>query len=143
MSAFHTAEVCTVFRIGSPPRPALASAQPLQAGEGQAGSAAIYWTVGALAVGGRAQAFKGVSSGMLPPMGLLFGLLVGFVASQVWTNVDHAQLAVDPEASVKWAGVVIVGVLTLLTTRSCTSPTGSPPPSPWGCSPPRWRPRSC
>ena len=60
---------------------------------------AIYWVVATLAVGERAQTFSGVSSGMLPPMGLLFGLLVGFVAAQVWTNVDRAQVAVDREAS--------------------------------------------
>ena len=63
-------------------------------------AAAIYWAVVTLAVGEeRAHTFSSVSSGMLPPMGLLFGLLVGFVASQVWTNVDRAQLAVDREAS--------------------------------------------
>ena len=32
-------------------------------------------------------------------MGLLFGLLVGFLAAQVWNNSDRAQLAVDREAS--------------------------------------------
>jgi hypothetical protein len=32
-------------------------------------------------------------------MGLLFGLLVGFLAAQVWTASDRAQLAVEREAS--------------------------------------------
>ena len=32
-------------------------------------------------------------------MGLLFGLLVGFLAAQVWNAADRAQLAVDREAS--------------------------------------------
>jgi uncharacterized membrane protein HdeD (DUF308 family) len=60
---------------------------------------AIYLVVFALAKGRRAQAFKAVSSGLLPPMGLLFGLLVGFLAAQVWNNVDRAELTVDREAS--------------------------------------------
>jgi hypothetical protein len=62
-------------------------------------SAAIYWVVMALAKGRRAQAFKAVSPGMLPPMGLLFALLVGFLVAQVWGDVDRAQLAVNREAS--------------------------------------------
>jgi hypothetical protein len=33
-----------------------------------------------LAVDDRARAFKAVSPGMLPPLGIIFGLLVGFVA---------------------------------------------------------------
>ena len=34
----------------------------------------IYWIVKALAVGNRARAFKGVSPGLLPPLGIIFGL---------------------------------------------------------------------
>ncbi len=62
-------------------------------------TAAIFFVVMALAKGGRAEAFKAVSPGLLPPMGLLFGLLIGFLAAQVWSNSDRAQLAVDREAS--------------------------------------------
>ncbi len=62
-------------------------------------AAAIFVVVMALAKGRRAEAFKTVSPGLLPPMGLLFGLLVGFLAAQVWSNADRAQLAVDREAS--------------------------------------------
>ena len=62
-------------------------------------AAAIFVVVTALAKGRRGEAFKAVSSGLLPPMGLLFGLLVGFLAAQVWSNADRAQLAVDREAS--------------------------------------------
>ena len=62
-------------------------------------TAAVYLAVMALAVGRRGEAFKGVSSGMLPPMGLLFGLIVGFLAAQVWSDADRAQLAVNREAS--------------------------------------------
>ena len=49
-------------------------------------AAAIFVVVMALAKGRRAEAFKAVSPGLLPPMGLLFGLLVGFLAAQVWSN---------------------------------------------------------
>ena len=62
-------------------------------------AAAIYLTVMRLAVDGRARAFKALSPGMLPPLGIIFGLLVGFVAVQVWGDFDHAKTAVTNEAS--------------------------------------------
>jgi hypothetical protein len=62
-------------------------------------AAAIYLAVFALAKGPRAQAFKALSPGMLPPMGLLFALLAGFLAVQVWNDAGVAQQAVDSEAS--------------------------------------------
>ena len=62
-------------------------------------AAAIYVCVTALATGRRADAFKSVSPGLLPPMGLLFGLLVGFLVADVWSDSARAQQAVDREAS--------------------------------------------
>jgi len=62
-------------------------------------TAAIYVGVLALAKGERERSFASVSPGMLPPMGLLFGLLVGFLAAQVWSDANQAQLAVNREAS--------------------------------------------
>ena len=59
----------------------------------------IYVAVMALAVGKRGEAFKAFSPGMLPPMGLLFALLVGFLAAQVWSDAGRAQEAVNREAS--------------------------------------------
>ena len=47
-------------------------------------AASIYWVVTRLAVNDRARAFKAVSPGMLPPLGILFALLVGFIAVEVW-----------------------------------------------------------
>ena len=62
-------------------------------------AAAIYLTLIRLAVDDRARAFKALSPGMLPPLGIIFGLLVGFVAVQVWNDFDHAKSAVTNEAS--------------------------------------------
>ena len=42
---------------------------------------AIHVVVHALAVGERARASKSVSPGMPPPLGIVFGLFVGFTAS--------------------------------------------------------------
>lgn len=73
-------------------------------------AAAIYWLVMTLAVGERARAFKGVSPGLLPPLGIIFGLLVAFVAAQVWSDVDRANHAVNREASALRAVVLLAGV---------------------------------
>ena len=59
----------------------------------------IHAVVLALAVNERARAFKAVSAGMLPPLGIVFGLFVAFIASQVWNDVDRASTAVNREAS--------------------------------------------
>ncbi len=68
----------------------------------------IFVVVTALAKDHRTDAFKAVSPGLLPPLGLLFGLLVGFLAAQVWSDADRAQLAVDREASAL-RSVVLLG----------------------------------
>jgi hypothetical protein len=62
-------------------------------------AAAIYWIVTRLAVDERAKAFKALSPGMLPPLGIIFGLLVGFTAVQIWNDFDRAKVAVTSEAS--------------------------------------------
>jgi hypothetical protein len=73
------------------------------------GAAAIHSLVMSLAVGERARAFKGVSPGLLPPLGIIFGLLVAFVAAQVWSDVDRANTAVNREASALRAVVLLSG----------------------------------
>jgi hypothetical protein len=40
-----------------------------------------------------------ISPGMLPPMALVFGLLVGFLVAQLWGNAGQARDAVNQEAS--------------------------------------------
>jgi len=60
---------------------------------------AIDAGVAALARSGHAKSFKGVSAGMLSPLGVIFGLFVAFTAAQVWNDNDRASAAVIHEAS--------------------------------------------
>jgi hypothetical protein len=68
---------------------------------------AIYAAVMRLAEGKRAEALQAVSPGMLPPMGILFALFVGFLAVGVWGNVDLAEEAVAEEASALRSVVIL------------------------------------
>ena len=70
-------------------------------------AAIVYFTVTRLAVDDRARAFKALSPGMLPPLGIIFGLLVGFIAAQVWSDFERAKVAVATEASAL-RGVVLL-----------------------------------
>jgi uncharacterized protein DUF4239 len=69
----------------------------------------VYLIMTRLAVNERAKAFKAVSPGMLPPLGILFALLVGFIAVEVWGNFDKAKAAVATEASALRAVVLLAG----------------------------------
>ena len=75
-------------------------------------AAAVYLIVMRLAVNDRVRAFKGLSPGMLPPLGILFGLLVGFMAAQVWTDFERAKLAVATEASALRTARLLAGSFT-------------------------------
>ncbi len=68
----------------------------------------IYGVVMALAGGERARTFKAMSPGMLPPLGIIFGLFVAFLAAQVWSDFDRAQAAVNREASALRAVVLLI-----------------------------------
>jgi len=72
-------------------------------------TAVVYWVVTRLAVNDRGRAFKAVSPGMLPPLGILFALLIGFIAVEVWNNYDKAKGAVATEASALRAVVLLAG----------------------------------
>jgi hypothetical protein len=61
-------------------------------------AAAIFGVVNLLAKAERARAFKAISPGLLPPLGILFGLFVAFTAAQVWSDIDRANAAVTREA---------------------------------------------
>jgi hypothetical protein len=69
----------------------------------------VNFVVIRLAVNERAKAFKALSPGMLPPLGILFALLVGFIAVEVWSNFDKAKGAVATEASALRAIVLLAG----------------------------------
>ena len=70
-------------------------------------AAAVHLLVQRFATGERGRGFKAVSPGMLSPLGITFGLLVVFVASQVWGDVDRANAAVNREASALRAVVLL------------------------------------
>ena len=72
---------------------------------------AIYWIVMRIAVGERVKGFKAVSPGLLPPLGIIFGLLVAFLASQAWGDVERATAAVNREASSLRAVVLLANAL--------------------------------
>jgi hypothetical protein len=67
----------------------------------------IHQVVHRLATGDRLRAFKGFSPGLLSPLGIIFALLVGFIAAQVWSDTDRARLAVNREASALRAVVLL------------------------------------
>jgi Protein of unknown function (DUF4239) len=68
---------------------------------------AIHALIMALAAGDRLRTFKGISPGILPPMGILYALLVAFLASQVWADQQRAHDAVNREASALRAVVLL------------------------------------
>lgn len=59
----------------------------------------VYWIVTRLAATEWGPAFKAVSPAMLSPLGILFALLIGFIAVEVWSSFDKAKAAVAAEAS--------------------------------------------
>jgi hypothetical protein len=61
-------------------------------------TAAIYYVVMRAAARENA-AVSGVSPGMLPPMALVFGLIVGFLVAGLWADLGDARDAVNREAS--------------------------------------------
>lgn len=54
-------------------------------------------------------AFRAVSPGMLPPMGLVFGLIVGFLVAGLWNDLSDARDAVNREASSLRSTQLVVG----------------------------------
>lgn len=70
-------------------------------------TAVVYWVVTRLATGERTRVFKAISPGMLPPMSVVFALLIAFLASQVWSEAERASMAVNREASALRAVVLL------------------------------------
>jgi hypothetical protein len=61
--------------------------------------AAIYVIAMRLATGRWGEAMAAVSPSLLPPLGIVFALIVGFLAAGVWGDSDKARDAVSSEAS--------------------------------------------
>ena len=61
-------------------------------------TAGIYRAVTVLATGERGRAFTAISPGILPPLAIMFAVLVGFLAAQDWGDFDRANAAVNREA---------------------------------------------
>src|SRR5260370_22538516 len=74
-------------------------------------AAAIYTGIAMVAAGERAKSFKTISPGMLPVLGIIFGLFVAFTAAQVWSDNDRASSVVSREASALRSAVVLAGNL--------------------------------
>ena len=70
-------------------------------------SGVIYVAVLALATRERARAFKAMSPVMLTPLAVIFGLIVAFLAAQVWTDGERANAAVIREANALRTVVVL------------------------------------
>jgi len=48
---------------------------------------------------------------MLPPLGIIFGLLVGFIAAKVWSDFERAKVAVATESSSLRAALLLAANL--------------------------------
>ena len=70
-------------------------------------TAGLHLVITRLAVGDRGRAFKAISPGILPPLAVIFGLLVGFLAAQDWGDNERATTAVNREASALRAVVLL------------------------------------
>ncbi len=61
--------------------------------------ALIYVIVMRVAAGPRGEVLSSLSPGLLPPLGIVFALIVGFLAAGVWGDSAKAKDAVSAEAS--------------------------------------------
>jgi hypothetical protein len=69
--------------------------------------AVAYLITMRLAIGERATALTSVSPGLLPPIGIVLALIVGFLAAGVWADADKARDAESSEASALRAVVLL------------------------------------
>jgi hypothetical protein len=75
-----------------------------------AAAGTVFLAVRGLSSGGRLTTFSSLSPGLLSPLGVVFGLIVAFLASGIWTNANAAQTAVNTEASSMRAAVLLSDV---------------------------------
>ncbi|AHY56203.1 bestrophin-like domain [Bradyrhizobium japonicum] len=74
-------------------------------------AAAIFAGIARAATEERAKSLKAISPGMLPVLGIIFGLFVAFTAAQVWGDSDRASAAVSREASALRSAVLLAAGL--------------------------------
>jgi len=74
-------------------------------------AAAIFAGIARAATEERAKSLKAISPGMLPVLGIIFGLFVAFIAAQVWGDSDRASAAVSREASALRSAVLLAAGL--------------------------------
>ena len=74
-------------------------------------TAAIWWSVMSLASRNRAARYQRVAAGLLSPLGITFGLLVGFLSVQVWNDSQRAREAVIREAGALRTAVILASSL--------------------------------
>jgi hypothetical protein len=72
---------------------------------------AIHTVTTWLASGAQRRSSMAISPGLLPPIGVLFGLLIAFTAAQVWNDTERANVAVATEAGALRSVVVLSAVL--------------------------------
>jgi len=70
-------------------------------------AAVVYGIAIALAARGRGPMLKAISPVMLTPLAVLFGLIVAFICSQVWSDAQRANAAVAREASALHTVVIL------------------------------------
>jgi len=74
-------------------------------------TAAIWWSVMSLASRNRAARYQRIAAGLLSPLGITFGLLVGFLSVQVWNDSQRAREAVIREAGALRTAVILASNL--------------------------------
>jgi hypothetical protein len=74
-----------------------------------------WWIVMALATRHRAARYAGIAASILSPLGTTFGLLVGFLAVQVWDDSQQAHEAVTREAGALRTAVILASSLSTQT----------------------------
>lgn len=75
-----------------------------------AAAGVVFLAVMGLSTGGRLSTLSSLSPGLLSPLGVVFGLIVAFLASGIWTNANTAQTAVNTEAGAMRSAVLISDV---------------------------------
>ncbi|MDA9399382.1 bestrophin-like domain [Bradyrhizobium sp. CCBAU 45389] len=74
-------------------------------------TAVVFVSIALVATEERAKSLKAISPGMLPVLGIIFGLFVAFTAAQVWGDSDRASAAVSREASALRSAVLLAAGL--------------------------------